>query len=55
MLALNNGHKKLIIKLFMCVHSSMKLLNKVINDAINFIKPKMTFIELKIYDLYRDA
>ena len=31
----------------------MKQLNKVVNDTINFIEPKMTFIELKIYDLYQ--
>ena len=37
----------------MCVHSSMKQLDKVINDTINFIKPKRTFFESKIYDLYQ--
>ena len=36
----------------MCVHSNMKQLANVINDTIIFIKPKITFLELKIYDLY---
>ena len=35
----------------MCVHSSMKQLDMVLNDKIDFTEPKMTFIELKMYDL----
>ena len=34
----------------MCIHSSMKLLDQVVNDKIHFIKPDM---KLKICDLCR--